>query len=237
MILEVERQPTRWSIALDRADKANALSAELVEALIAIVAEAAVAAVPVLVFEGNGRNFSAGFDFTDYEAQSEGDLLLRFVRIETLLQAVVRSPCLTVALAHGRNFGAGVDLVAACRWRIAAPETTFRMPGLAFGLVLGTSRFAGLVGREAAREILEGLKTFDAQSALSLRFVRDIAPAEEWPGVVADAEKTASRLSPADRAVLYGTLDEGEHDADLAALARSASAPGIKERIRSYLAR
>src|SRR3546814_5225542 len=92
-----------------------------------------------------GKNFSAGFDFTGYEDQTDGDLLLRMVRIETLLQRVAGSPSLTVALAHGRNFGAGVDLFAACKLRYCSPATSFRMPGLKFGLVLGTRRFRGIV--------------------------------------------------------------------------------------------
>ena len=44
--------------------------------------------VRLLVLRGNGKNLSAGFDFGGVEAQSEGDLLLRFVRIEQLLQGL-----------------------------------------------------------------------------------------------------------------------------------------------------
>ncbi len=144
--LRIERDGPLWTLVLDRADKANALSEDLVEALLAALSDAERAAAAVVVLRGEGRNFSAGFDFGGYEDASEGDLLRRFVRIEQLLQALARSPCLTVGLAHGRNFGAGVDLFAACRWRVATAEATFRMPGLAFGVVLGTRRFAALVG-------------------------------------------------------------------------------------------
>ncbi|HUJ01823.1 MAG TPA: enoyl-CoA hydratase/isomerase family protein [Usitatibacter sp.] len=234
--LSVRRDAHSWTLALDRPRKANALSAPLVEALIDAVAQAEAARVPVLAFEGRGGNLSAGFDFGDYESQSEGELLLRFVRIETLLQAIARSTCLTIGFAHGRNFGAGVDLFGACRSRIAAPETTFRMPGLAFGLVLGTRRFARLVGSEAAREILEGLATFDAERARRMGFVRRIAPPAEWPAVLAEAVATAGSLAYESRVALYRTLDEETHDADLADLARSASRPGLRERIASYLA-
>jgi len=73
--------------------------------------------------------------------------VLRFVRIEMLLQAVATSPARTVALAHGKVFGAGADLFACCHHRIAAAGTTFRMPGLKFGLMLGTRRFAASVRR------------------------------------------------------------------------------------------
>ena len=234
--VSIRREPHCWTLTLDRPAKANALSAPMVEALIAAVAEAEAARVPVLAIEGRGRNLSAGFDFGGYESQSEGDLVLRFVRIEALLQSLARSTCLTVGFAHGRNFGAGVDLLAACRWRIAAPQSTFRMPGLGFGLVLGTRRFARIAGADAAREILESLATFDVARAREIGFVRRIAPQEEWPAILAEAVATARSLPEESRASLYRALDDAAHDADLADLVRSASAPGLKERIARYLA-
>ena len=234
--LAIRREAGCWTLALDRPEKANALCAPLVEALIAALAEAEAARVPVVAFRGEGRNLCAGFDFTGYESESEGDLLHRFVRIESLLQAIARSPCLTVAFAHGRNFGAGVDLFAACRWRIAAPGATFRMPGLAFGLVLGTRRFAAIVGPERAREILEAAATFGADRAQALGFARRIAPEEACPSILQEALAAAAALPEASRAALYRTLDGGRDDADLADLVRSASAPGLARRIAGYLA-
>ncbi|HET9576259.1 MAG TPA: enoyl-CoA hydratase/isomerase family protein [Usitatibacter sp.] len=234
--LAIEREADCWTLVLDRADKANALSPELVEALIEGVAGAEAAGVPVLAFRGNGRNLSAGFDFTGYEAQGEGDLVLRFVRIETLLQSIARSSCLTVGFAHGRNFGAGVDLFAACRWRVATPDATFRMPGLGFGLVLGTRRFASIVGAENARTVLETLATFDAQRAAAMGFATRIAAAGEWPAVMQEARDTTAVLTPDSRRRLYGAVLKDSDDADLADLVRSAAAPGLKERIARYLA-
>jgi enoyl-CoA hydratase len=237
MLVEIDREAACWTLTLNRPEKANALSAELVEMLAAAVDEANRAGVPLIVFRGNGKNFSAGFDFGELEQQSEADLLHRFVRIEMLLQSVARSSAVTVALAHGRNFGAGVDLIAACRWRVAAPDATFRMPGLAFGLVLGTRRFADIVGRDKARDILDGLETFDAARAESLGFLRVIAPSDQWPQVISEAKAVAARLAPENRELLYGALDDSRNDADLASLVRSAAKPGIKERIRAYLQR
>jgi len=234
--IAIEREGSRWSFVLDRPAKANALSADLVEALIAGVARAEAEGATVIAFRGNGRNLSAGFDFTDYEAQSAGDLVLRFIRIETLLQAVANSPCLTVALAHGRNFGAGVDLFAACRWRIASADAAFRMPGLGFGLVLGTRRFASIVGADAARDILERLATFDATAARDMRFVTRISEPAEWLDVLAEAERVAASLTPEARARLYRVTGGGTAEADLADLVRSASQPGLKQRIALYLA-
>ena len=137
-VLHVEQADSIWTFALSRPEKMNALSSELVEALIEAVADAHARGARLLVFKGEGKNFSAGFDFGNLEGSSDGDLLLRFVRVESLLHIVATSPCATLALAHGRNFGAGVDLFGACRRRYCTSAATFRMPGLKFGIVLGT---------------------------------------------------------------------------------------------------
>ena len=223
-------------ITLGRPEKANALSAELVESLLAQLEDAHAAGAAVIAFRGEGRNLSAGFDFGGYQGETEEALVERFVRIETLLQSIARSPALTVGFAHGRNFGAGADLFAACKWRVAAPGATFRMPGLAFGLVLGTRRFAALVGRERARSVLETLATFDAEEALEMGFASAIVAEEAWDVVLDTARATAAKLGPG-REALYRVLAPATDAEDMRDLVRSASAPGLKERIARYLAR
>lgn len=233
----ITRDGDCWTFTLNRPEKMNALNADIVEALLAGINEAHANHASVLVFRGAGRNFSAGFDFGGFEEQSEGDLLLRFVRIETLLQAIDQSPCLTVALAHGKNFGAGVDLFASCKVRASTPEAFFRMPGLKFGLVLGTRRFGALVGTQTARSILEEARGFNAQEAKEIGFVTQTAEEAVWQDVVAEATTRAGQLDPSTRAQLYRVLgNEAGYDSDLAALVRSAAAPGLKERIRAYRA-
>lgn len=222
-------------ITLQRPDKMNALSAELVEALIEAVDQAHAQRSEAIVFQGQGKNFSAGFDFGGYADQSEGDLLLRFVRLEQLLQQVAASPALTLALAHGKNFGAGVDLFGACRLRVATPDASFRMPGLKFGLVLGTRRFAALVGAQRAHDTLMHTRTFSAEAALQMGFATRLATTDTWDATADAALASARELSPATRQQLHAVLGGTESDADLASLVRSAAAPGLKARIHAYL--
>lgn len=233
--LAIARDGGTWTFTLARPDKRNALSADLVEAIVSGVDEAHRADADVLVFRGDGKNFSAGFDFTDVERQSEGELLLRFVRIETLLQTVWNSPCLTVALAHGRSFGAGVDLFAACRQRIAAPDASFRMPGLKFGLVLGSRRFADLVGSTRASAILQEARVIDAVEGHAMGFVDAVVEDSAWPEALDAARDIARSLDRPTRSALYHALRSDHGDADLAALTRSAARPGLKDRIARYL--
>ncbi|WP_423821975.1 enoyl-CoA hydratase/isomerase family protein [Salinisphaera sp. SPP-AMP-43] len=230
--LHVARDGTTTQVVLARPDKRNALSADLVEALIDIVATAEGDGTRLLSLRGDGKNFSAGFDFSGFEDESEGDLLRRFVRIEQLLQALAHAPFDTVAHAHGRNFGAGVDLFAVCNRRWATPQASFRMPGLGFGLVLGSRRFADLVGADWAREVLHDGVTFDAATARERGFVTDLVAAEDvGPRIDALA---ASGLSADAAARLFRVIRRDTRDADMAELVASAAEPGLKARMRAY---
>ncbi|WP_020655356.1 enoyl-CoA hydratase/isomerase family protein [Massilia niastensis] len=234
--LLVCREDAVTRVTLNRPGKLNALNVELVEALLAVVQESCRDGTRLLVLQGAGRNFSAGFDLGDVEAQSEGDLVLRFIRVEQLLQAVYHAPYQTMALAHGKNFGAGVDLVCACNQRIAAAGSTFRMPGLRFGLVLGTRRLVQRIGTDRAREVLARSSNFTADEAVTMGFIRQVSGQEAWPALVQAAADEASSLSLEAMAALLRVTAPDSREADLAELAGSASLPGLKERLRRYRA-
>jgi enoyl-CoA hydratase/carnithine racemase len=221
-------------LTLNRPAKANSLSASLVEALINAIEYAATDGTRLLILEGAGNHFCAGFDFTGYHEASEGDLVLRFVRIEHLLQQIFHAPFNTLALAHGKIFGAGADLVCACSARIAAPGTTFRMPGLRFGLVLGTRRLAHRIGADAARDVLATSRTFDADAALKLGFVTQIAAQDAWRPLTDEARVAADTLTRPALARLNEQTVPDTRAADMMALVESASVPGLKERIRIF---
>ena len=221
-------------LTLNRPTKANALSASLVEALINAIEYAATDGTRLVILEGGGKHCCAGFDFTGYHEASEGDLVLRFVRIEHLLQQIFHAPFITLALAHGKIFGAGADLVCTCSTRIAAPGTTFRMPGLRFGLVLGTRRLAHRIGTDAARDVLATSRTFDADAALSMGFVTQIAAQDAWRTVTDAARVAADMLTRPALARLNEQTVPDTRAADMMALVESASVPGLKERIRIF---
>jgi enoyl-CoA hydratase/carnithine racemase len=221
-------------LTLNRPQKANALSAALVEALIDAVEYACTDGTRLLILDAEGAHFCAGFDFTGFEQESDGDLALRFIRIETLLQALHHAPMETLVLAHGRIFGAGADIVASCGTRIATADATFRMPGLRFGVVLGTRRFADRVGADNARKILSASRAFDAAEALRIGFLSQVAQRRDWSAIVAGAAAQCELLSPAAAAALRRHTTHDTRAEDMAALARSVSTPGIKERIRAF---
>ena len=232
--LMVEREGSATRLFINRPEKGNALNASLTEALIAAVTAATQDGTRLLTIEGSGSRFCSGFDFTGFEDQSEGDLLLRFVRIEQLLQAIYYAPFLTAAFAHGSNFGAGADIVAACSVRIGSPDATFCMPGFRFGVALGTRRLAYRVGQERARKILAETLVFGADEAKRDNFLTGVADKADWPATLESITKAAGSLAAESQALLLRLTAYDSRDADMAGLVRSVSVPGLKERIRSY---
>jgi enoyl-CoA hydratase/carnithine racemase len=234
-LLKINREAMTTQLVLNRPEKANALSHELVEALLAAVAAACQDGTRLLVLQGEGRNFCAGFDFSDLEQQSDGDLFHRFVRLEQLLQSLYHAPMATLALCHGSTYGAGADLVCACDRRVASPGTRFRMPGLRFGVVLGTRRLASRIGADAAFEILGSSRVFDTAEAQRLRFVDAVAASEAWGDVITQARQ-AQTLDASATAMLKSRIQADTRASDLATLAESAAVPGLKQRIKNFRA-
>jgi enoyl-CoA hydratase len=214
------------TLTLARPDRGNALGPELVEALLLAVRSApAETSLHTLVFRGEGRHFCTGLDLSDLAQSTDADWLWRLVRIETLLDAVWRSPLRTVALAQGRAWGAGADLFAACECRVAAPDTSLRFPGAQFGIVLGTRRLAERVGPARARRLVVDGGSLDAEAARAAGLATDLGTSCDTPAPQVDAT-TAHALRAATRA--------DAPDEDLAALVRSASEPGLQQRIQAY---
>ena len=214
------------TLTLNRPEMGNALGPALVEALIAEVGAACrPGETHTLVLRGAGKHFCTGLDLSDLDGLSDGDLLLRLVRIETLLAMLWHAPIRTMAVAHGRTWGAGADLFAACEQRVAVAGASFRFPGAQFGIVLGTRRLSERVGTDVARALVVDGGTLDAAQALACGLAS--LPAE--PPMLASPVVEAS-LAAAVRLATRADL----RDADMAALVRSAAVPGLQMRVSAY---
>lgn len=147
-MITVDRGPV-WTVTLDRPERANALSADLVEALHGALDEADRYGPRTLVLRGNRRHFAAGFDLGGLDRETDATLAWRFLRIGALLERLLAAPYTTVAVAEGAAVGAGADLVLACDHRLVAHGVTLRFPGSAFGVALGSVRRAELGSPDA----------------------------------------------------------------------------------------
>ena len=143
-------------------------------------------------------------------------------------------PIATLGLAHGPTYGAGADLLCTCDIRVADESTTFRLPGLAFGVVLGTRRLAVRVGADRARRVQSTGGVFGAAEALSYGFISHIAARADWPAIVNSTAADIAGVPAAARAHFFRATRTDSRDSDLADLIRAASAPGLADRIRRF---
>lgn len=228
------RQHTHAGVAtftLARPERGNALGADLVEALIDLTRSALQdEQVHTLVLRADGRHFCTGLDLQDLASASDGDLLHRLVRIETLLALWWHAPLRTVAVAQGRAWGAGADLFAVCEQRCAAADSSFRFPGAQFGIVLGTRRLAERLGADQVRAITTQGLQLDAAQAQACGLVSHLGE----PDAAALAAPCVDRATAA---ALREATRSDHRDTDLAALVRSAAEPGLQQRISAYRAR
>lgn len=222
-------------LTLSRPERGNALGPDLVDAALQALRQAVDDGARMIVLRGAGRHFCTGFDLSDLDRLSDGDLLLRVVRIETLLQAVHHAPVPTLALAHGATTGAGADLVAACQHRWALPGTRFAFPGAGFGLALGTRRLALRIGADAARDLVGSGRRIQVEEAAALGLVTRVAAPDSLDedlaavaGSLAIDRETIARVNAL-------TLPD-TRDSDMANLVASAARPGLKARITAYVA-
>jgi enoyl-CoA hydratase/carnithine racemase len=233
--VRTEKRNGAWLVTLNRPARGNACSAELVRSLDEALSKSTSDGAEAFVLRGEGRHFCTGFDLAHLDRESDDTLLARFVRIELLLQRLARAPFPTIAVAHGRTMGAGADLFAACRVRLAVADTSFAFPGArGFGVVLGTRRLAVRVGTETALDWVGSGRMIGADEAhrrgLVTALVDDARHVEHHLPSGSGIEPwldTALRCAaePASSA----------HDAaDLDVLVRSTARPGLRDRILAY---
>jgi len=225
-------------LTLSRPDVGNCLSAALVEELHRGLDRFEESSARVVVFQGKGRHFCAGFDLAALAEQSDADLALRFIRIEQLRARIWNAPYPTIAIAAGRTVGAGADLFAACGRRIALEGATFRFPGADFSVVLGIGRLAARIGAHALKWVEAGHE-IGADEALGLGLVEHAASPESLSEALAREIGASTRLDAATLARLRAALavERGSVDRQLAELVRSVAEPGLKARMEDYRSR
>ncbi|MEO3417239.1 enoyl-CoA hydratase/isomerase family protein [Roseovarius sp. CAU 1744] len=172
-MIELEKDGGLWIATLNRPEKANSLTEDMLVRL-AEIAEAAQQA-RVLILTGRGRAFSAGMDL---EAAKTG--LPTSPVWERLSTAIAALPGLSIAALNGTVAGGAMGMVLACDLRIAVPEAKAFYPVMRLGFLPQPSdpaRLTRLVGPSRARMILMAGQKISSEEALGWGlFDRVVAP-------------------------------------------------------------
>jgi enoyl-CoA hydratase/carnithine racemase len=184
-------------IVLQRAEKRNALNAELIQGLgSALEAAAAADGVRVVVVRGDGPVFSSGMDLNDLRALSERPDGLRTYRRPILAwwNLLEEMPKPTICQIHGAALGGAFELALASDFRVMAEDALAGIMEVRVGLlpdVGGCSRLPALVGLGNAKELIMTGKVIDGREAHRIGFANRVAPAD---GLDAATEALADEL-------------------------------------------
>ncbi|MYM55200.1 enoyl-CoA hydratase/isomerase family protein [Thalassovita mangrovi] len=166
-MIGLEKDGGLWIVTINRPDKANSLTAEMLERLCEIAESARDARV--LVLTGEGKVFSAG---ADLEAAKAG--LATSPLWERLSGAIAALPGLTIAALNGTLAGGANGMVLACDIRLAVPGAKFFYPVMKLGYLPQPSdpgRMAALIGPARTKLILMGGQKITAEEALRFGLV------------------------------------------------------------------
>tara|TARA_R110000868_G_scaffold411515_3_gene705013 strand:+ start:16566 stop:17171 length:606 start_codon:yes stop_codon:yes gene_type:complete len=162
VIRHQERAPGQWIVTIDRPEKANSLTPEMLETLCNIVEK--IQKAQSVILTGTGAVFSAG---ADLEAARKG--LGVSPLWERLSAGVAAVQGLTIAALNGTLAGGAMGMALACDLRIAVPDARLFYPVMRLGFLPQPSdpgRLVALVGPARAKLILMGGQRITAQEAL-----------------------------------------------------------------------
>ncbi len=164
-----------WVVTINRPEKANSLTAEMLTELAEIAERAHEARGFILT--GAGKVFSAG---ADLEAARAG--LATSPLWERLSGAIAALPCLTIAALNGTLAGGANGMVLACDIRLAVPGAKFFYPVMKLGYLPQPSdpaRMVALIGPARTRMILAAGQKIEAGEACAWGLVdRIVAPGD-----------------------------------------------------------
>ncbi|NIZ14680.1 enoyl-CoA hydratase/isomerase family protein [Phaeobacter sp. HF9A] len=166
-----------WTVRLNRPDKANALTADMLKQLLEVFVSAREQGARGLILTGVGKVFSAG---ADLEAAKAG--LATSALWEDLSGALCEVPSLKIAALNGTLAGGANGMALACDLRIAVPTAKVFYPAIHLGYLPQPSdagRMRALIGPSRTKLVLAAGKKLSAQQAYDFGLIDQIVPPED----------------------------------------------------------
>ncbi len=180
--VKLERKGKVALLTISRADKLNALNAQVLDELEQAVDElSADPEVVAVVITGEGKAFVAGADIGELKGLSKEEYYQKMRRGQRLMDKIAQSPKVFIAAVNGYALGGGLELALACDIRLASEKAKVGLPEVGLGLIPGyggTQRLPRAAGVGWASYVILSGRMLTAEEALRAGIVQGVYPAE-----------------------------------------------------------
>ncbi len=217
------------TLTLARAEKHNALSAQMIAELTQAAARiAADAGIRVVVLAAEGASFCAGGDLVWMREQMGATADQRraeATKLAMMLQALNTLPQPLIGRVHGNAFGGGIGMMSVCDVAVGVQGARFGLTEARLGLIPATISpyVLARMGEGRARRVFMSARLFGAEEARDLGLLARVVAADALddavdeeispylacaPGAVAESKRIARMLGPRiDAEVIAATID------------------------------
>src|SRR5882724_11719996 len=192
VVLIEKQSPQITLVTLNRPERRNSLTIELLNELIAAIKVASDQADErVLILRGAGAAFCTGLDLKEAADEKKAHMTAELVA-KTLI-AVSQTRLITIAAVHGAAVAGGAGLMSACDFVVAAERTKIGYPEVRRGLVAGLvmTFLRRQVGERNMRELLFGSELIDTERAKEIGLVNRVVARDD---VMSEAQKFAESV-------------------------------------------
>ena len=208
------------TVTLNRPEKRNALSLELMEQLTCTLADIGRRTdVRVVILAAAGAVFSSGHDLAELVDRSAREYQQIFDQCVEMMETIQRIPQPVIARVRGVATAAGCQLVATCDLAFAEEGASFGTPGVKIGLFCSTPMVAvsRAIGRKRALQLLLTGERIDARTAADWGLINAAVPADQLDDHTRRVAEQIVRASPLivgiGKRAFYAQIDMDQHAA------------------------
>jgi methylglutaconyl-CoA hydratase len=235
------------TVTLNRPEKRNAISFELIDDLLRALDEVSKSPALVLILTGAGKAFCSGMDLENLKSlvgRSPEQNIKDSETMVRLFRTLYEFPKVTIAAVNGPAIAGGTGLAVLCDFTLAVPEAKFGYTEVRIGFVpaIVSTFLLRQVGEKQARDLLLTGRIIGVEEALRMGLVNEIVPADR---LMTRARELAAQImenSPTSLVMTKRLLSDharAELDMQIAAAVRENAAiratKNFREGVTSFL--
>lgn len=189
-------------VTLNRPDKRNAISYELIGELVRVLAEVESSSALILVLTGAGKAFCSGMDLDDLRAiasRTQEENLSDSQTMAGMFRTLYEFPKVTIAAVNGPAIAGGCGLATLCDFTLASTEAKFGYTEVRIGFIpaIVSAFLLRQVGEKQVRDLLLTGRIINAEDAYRLGLATEMVPPERLLQRARDLAADLLQNSPA----------------------------------------